>query len=71
MKFEIGKNDLKVFYEWHDNHFCQYKKPPDEEQPYLGAIGGGLTFSFTPISIGTLASAKCSCGEEVLLAEDI
>jgi hypothetical protein len=33
-----------------------------------GAIGGGITFTFTPTSIGILAGIKCAvCGEHALL----
>lgn len=34
-----------------------------------GAIGGSYSWNFTPTSIGTLASIKCSCGEEFYLGE--
>ena len=28
----------------------------DESVPYLGAIGGGLTYEFTPTSLGTVTN---------------
>jgi hypothetical protein len=34
------------------------------EIPYMGAIGGGLTYSFTPTSLGTVV--KVSFGDKVL-----
>jgi hypothetical protein len=32
---------------------------------YHGAIGGALTYSFTPTSLGVVIKAKCACGKEV------
>lgn len=30
--------------------------------PYAGAIGGSLTYEFTPTGIGTAVRVRCSCG---------
>ena len=30
-----------------------------------GAIGGRMTYCFTPTSLGTVVKVKCACGEEV------
>lgn len=32
--------------------------------PYCGAVGGRLTWSFTPTGIGTFTTIKCACGEK-------
>jgi len=38
--------------------------------PYTGAIGGSMTFSFTPTTLGTIASVKESItGEELTLTD--
>lgn len=39
--------------EWKKNH-----------QHYGGAIGGTFTYEFTPTSIGTIGTIKCTCGEQ-------
>ena len=36
---------------------------------YAGAIGGELTYEFTPISIGTVGVVKCTCGESFTFRE--
>lgn len=35
------------------------------EIPYSGAIGGGLTYSFTPTGLGTIIKVKHSSGAEL------
>lgn len=42
----------------------------DENTPYEGAIGGGLTYMFTPTGIGTFVSVKHSLTDEVLDLND-
>jgi hypothetical protein len=37
----------------------------DREIPYSGAIGGELTYSFTPTSLGTIIKVKHSSGAEL------
>lgn len=57
---EQGKDPSKVM--WHTE---------DEEgrvYPYFGAIGGDLTYSFTPTSIGTIIKVE-SCGHELDLTD--
>lgn len=42
---------------WERNHRC----PITNE----GAIGGKITYKFTPTSIGVAQGAKCACGEKI------
>ena len=44
-------------------------KKHGSETIYYGAIGGGMTYIFTPTSIGTVCKVKCSCGEEFCFRE--
>ena len=59
MSFYLNENDKVKLHKWREEHdsgcFIQYK----------GAIGGGLTYCFTPTSIGTVIKVKCACGEEI------
>jgi hypothetical protein len=61
MTFELDEKETKEFKEWDENHknTCKYGDPMKQ-----GAIGGRLTFSFTPTSIGCLVKIQCACGEE-------
>lgn len=47
--------------EWIKKHNL---KKHGSETVYCGAIGGGMTYIFTPTSIGTVGKIRCSCGEE-------
>jgi len=60
MKFELHGIELKSYQEWDKEHkkVCKLYNNPD--QP---AIGGRLTFSFTPTGLGPAVSVKCACGE--------
>jgi hypothetical protein len=62
MIFRIHDEDLKEYGEWIKNHRkeCQLDR--------LTAIGGALTYSFTPTGLGTITTIKCGCGEELDLS---
>jgi len=47
-----------------------YNKHQDCFSPY-GAIGGGRTYCFTPTSIGTIITVKCTCGEEFIVDNNL
>jgi len=62
MNFDLDTEQLKKYIEWDSQHFCKLKKNS-------GAIGGRLTFSFTPTSLGLIVKINCGCGEELDLSE--
>jgi hypothetical protein len=35
----------------------------------VGAIGGRMTFQFTPTSLGVISQVKCACGEKIDLTD--
>lgn len=43
--------------EWENDHNCPIS--------YEGAIGGKITYCFTPTSIGTATKALCACGSKI------
>jgi hypothetical protein len=61
MKFEIHGAELKNYNEWNKEHnkVCPFKNGKSQ-----GAIGGRLTFSFTPTGLGPAVSVECACGEK-------
>lgn len=61
---DLNKEQLKKFYEWNNDHI---QKCPHYENP--GAIGGRLTYCFTPTGLGTIVKIVCSCGEELDLTD--
>jgi len=58
--FNLNKEQLSKYTEWIKEHnkTCKYTDPMKQ-----GAIGGRITFSFTPTGLGTLVQVKCMCGE--------
>ncbi len=61
MKFELTGKEYTTFSEWDKKHKKVCKLYNDPNPP---AIGGRLTFSFTPTGLGSGVSVKCACGEE-------
>jgi len=66
MSFSLDKEQLKKFKEWDEEHKgrCAFGDPMKQ-----GAIGGRLTFSFTPTSLGEISKVKCTCGEDIDLTD--
>jgi hypothetical protein len=60
MKFEILGEELRSFQQWNNDHKKVCTLLNGDTQP---AIGGRLTFSFTPTGLGSAVSVKCACGE--------
>ena len=61
MKFEIYEDELPSLDKWLEEHECGYTKDPFA----AGAIGGRLTYQFTPTSLGQITVVRCLCGKEV------
>lgn len=58
--FGLNNEEDKMLFEWLYKH--------DETCPLKhnqGAIGGRLTYCFTPTGLGDVIKVKCSCGEEI------
>lgn len=62
IRFNLDINELSKLEQWDNDHKCELKE-------YSGAIGGRLTFSFTPTGLGVVTKVKCGCGEEIDLTE--
>ena len=54
-------NKMAKWYKTHNEGKCATR--------YHGAIGGNVTFSITPTSIGDFVTAKCTCGATLELEE--
>jgi hypothetical protein len=64
--FRLDTEELKKLAAWREEHdkTCKYAHPSKQ-----GAIGGRLTYCFTPTSLGSVTKVKCACGEEVDLTD--
>ncbi len=56
MRFELTEAELGSFVKWNEDHLSAVH---GGEEPYCGAIGGRLTFSFTCTSLGDITKVKC------------
>ncbi len=54
----LDDDERKKFEDWDRDHKCKLKEDS-------GAIGGRLTYCFTPTGLGTITVIKCVCGEEI------
>lgn len=59
--FSLTQDQLHQATRWIKRHKCTIKEE--------GAIGGKITYCFTPTGIGMAESIKCACGQEKNLAD--
>lgn len=68
--FPITKEESCKVKEWMNKHEKEKHLLSNERFPRGGAIGGSYQFIFTPTSIGTFGTVKCSCGAEFTFQEE-
>lgn len=63
IRFEIDDKEATRYIAWREDH--------DKVCTVMGkgSIGGRITFSFTPTSLGVAAKIKCACGVETDVTE--
>ncbi len=66
LKF-FSPEELETFVTWQKEHdkTCPYYDDGTKAVSPAGAIGGILTYCFTPNGIGCVFIVKCACGKEV------
>lgn len=71
MTFSISKQQLQKFSHWISDHnkTCKYYDDGTKSTPPMGAIGGQITYTFTPTGLGNIITARCHCGSEIDLTE--
>jgi len=57
VRFETTPEQDETVRAWTKDHGCNLNG--------VGAIGGGLSYEFTPASIGVVTLVKCACGNEL------
>ena len=60
--FNLTKEQSKRVGEWRKDHGCTLSITK-------GAIGGALTYSFTPTNIGVAEKVSCACGKDLNLTD--
>lgn len=58
MKFGLTTDQQKQLKDWHND--CEAD---------AGAIGGRVSYTFTPTGLGMCIKAQCMCGEEIDLTD--
>lgn len=60
--------ELEAIRAWEKEHHkrgkCKFYDDGSSLAPPTGAIGGRLTFSFTPTGLGAIVVVSCACGAE-------
>lgn len=64
--FPISEEEQKSIREWMDKHDeeVHHARTLGDKLKLGGCCGGRYTYKFTPTSIGTIGTIKCSCGAE-------
>ena len=64
--FPISEEEQKGIREWMDKHDeeVHHARTLGDKLKLGGCCGGRYTYKFTPTSIGTIGTVKCSCGAE-------
>lgn len=59
--FIMSDDEVAEFHKWNDDHIkiCSLNDGPTP------AIGGALTYSFTPTGLGLVVEISCACGEKI------
>ena len=62
MEFKLSKKEKETYLSWLDlhNETCPYADFKNQ-----GAIGGRISFKFTPTSLGMIKVVTCSCGASI------
>jgi hypothetical protein len=65
--FTIVASEYAKFIEWDTKHrkFCTALENSND----VTAIGGRLTYSFTPTGLGEIITVSCICGEKIDLTD--
>ena len=69
--FPISEEEQKSIREWMDKHDeeVHHARTLGDKLKLGGCCGGRYTYKFTPTSIGTIGTVKCSCGAEFTFQE--
>lgn len=68
--FPISEKEKNEIEKWKESHIRKKHWSKSRNCPNgSGAIGGRFTYEFTPTSIGTIGTVKCTCGESFTFQE--
>jgi len=69
--FGLRSSEVEKLVEWAEAHdpTCKFHDDGTLVFPPGGAIGGRITYAFTPTSLGVVTIVKCACGEKLDLTD--
>lgn len=65
--FTLDHDQQKKIEEWRKTHECKLRSSDHgmKDEIYVGAIGGAITYCFTPTGMGNCVEAHCACGKKI------
>lgn len=63
IRFILDDEQEQKVRDWQRNHECPFRMKDGSRRG--GSFGDIETYSFTPTSIGIVATARCACGSEI------
>jgi len=65
--FSLDKKQIQQIADWKRSHECSLRTNEHgvKNEIYVGAIGGAITYCFTPTGLGDCVEAQCACGEKI------
>ena len=60
-KFELTEEEYEKIKKWAETHECNCMGK--------SCVGGEISVTFTPTSIGTVIEAECACGDKVVIED--
>jgi len=69
--FDMSPSDTLLINDWLADHnkTCKFYDDGSTASNPCGAIGGRLTYSFTPTGLGTVVVVMCACGAKLDLTD--
>lgn len=67
-EFKLNDNEYDKIYEWYHSHECTLTERHGMPK-YVGPIGGSISVTFTPTSIGDVIEVECACGAKFTVRE--
>ena len=55
------EKELETLSKWFATHKCEFRDDPSAS----GAIGGSISYRFTPTGVGTCVEVRCACGAKI------
>ncbi|GEM_PF-1496648 len=63
INFTLSGKELRETLNFSKKHKCGLENDQRTGRKKTGAIGGSITYCFTPTSLGTMMAIKCACGK--------